>query len=99
MSEDTFITIDCEDVLSSELVFDFIDRMVNYQYKRIAIYISDPTKQKEIEDWLIETHHPMLNYITVKSVIVTNSPPKSQAYISSRAIRFTNWADIERYFI
>ncbi len=99
MSEGAFITIDIEDVRSSSGAFDFIDRMVNYEYKRIAIYVDDPLKIKLTEDWLIDHHKPMVTYIGIKSVIVTNSPPKSQIFISSRAIRFTNWADIERYFI
>ena len=98
--EGVFVTIDYDDVLPDpKAAFNFIDRMINYEYKRVAIYISDPTKQTEIENRLIDLHKPMLTYITVKAVIVTNSFPKSVAYISSRAIRFTNWADIERYFI
>jgi hypothetical protein len=80
-------------------LFDFIDHLINQANLRIAILIPDVSKQKEIEDWLITQHSPMLSYITIKSVVVTNSPPPASVIISSRAIRFTNWADMTKYFI
>jgi hypothetical protein len=99
--EGTFIALDINDIQQTPLAaFSFIDRLINYDYKRIAIIILDPTKQKQVEEWLVEQHKPMLVHLTIKSVIVTNAVPATTiAYISSRAIRFTNWLDIERYFI
>ena len=102
--EGVFITIDFNDVkdkndLPVNGVFDFIDRVVNYNYNRVVIFISDITKKKQIEDWLIEQHSPMLIHIQIQAVIVTNVIPQSLLYISSRALRFINWADEERYLL
>ena len=88
-----------ENPIPMEDVFDFIDHTINNAYCRIIIHIAHMDIQKPIEEWLIKHHHPMLTYLTIKSVEVTNVIPKYAAYISPRAIRFTNFQDMERYII
>lgn len=80
-------------------VFDFIDHIINTLNGKIIIHIADISKKKAIEEWLIDHHRPLLVCISIKSVEVSDVIPKYSAYISSRAIRFTNFKDIERYFI
>ena len=45
----------------------------------------------EVSAWLVRNEFP--------SVAVTNRKPLAFAYIDDRAIRFTNWGDMLRYFI
>ena len=80
-------------------VFDFIDRIINTAFCKVILYVSNIERKKDIEEWLMAYHHPMLTYLSIKSVEVTDVIPKHAAFISQRAIRFTNWGDIERYFI
>jgi hypothetical protein len=88
-----------EQILPVAGVFDFIDRLVNTAYCKIVLYITNIERKKDIEEWLMAYHHPMLTYLSINSVIVSDIIPKHAAFISQRAIRFTNWVDMERYFI
>ena len=106
MSEGSFIILEFVGTVAKENsslpmegVFDFIDHAINIAYHRIIIHISNRDTRVATEDWLIKYHPPMLIYLTIKSVEVTNVIPKYAAYISPRAIRFTNFQDMERYII
>lgn len=46
---------------------------------------------ENVENWLFK----QLGY----RVAVTNTKPIALAYIDDRAIRFTNWEDIRKYFV
>lgn len=48
-------------------------------------------KRLEIENWLHKYNIPF-DY-------VTNNKPAAMAYIDDRAIRFTNWSDINNYLL
>jgi hypothetical protein len=93
------VVIDYDDMTPSSGVFDFIDRMINYANMRVVIYLNNIAGKDLVEKWLIAQHHPMLTYITIGAVVVTDKIPQFLALISSRAIRFTNWRDAEKYFI
>ena len=80
-------------------IFTLIDHLINMAYYKIIIHIPQMESQTTIEEWLIKQHPPMLIYLTIKSVEVTNIIPKYAAYIGPRAIRFTQNKDIERYLI
>ena len=55
----------------------------------VIIFTTENTKM--VEDWLNQWGFP--------SYTVTNEKPVAIAYIDDRAIRFTNWYDIQKYFI
>jgi len=59
---------------------------------RIIIHTTRGGKQsQEVEKWLAKKG--------VKFDLVTNQKLPSMAYIDDRAVRFTNWEDIVKYFI
>ena len=68
---------------------DFTTKLTNEGWKLIVF-----TTRKEIEQiklWLKKYNFPDME--------VTNTKPIATAYIDDRAIRFTNWQDVARYFI
>lgn len=55
------------------------------------IWVFSSNKELEkVEQWLRDHNFPSLE--------VTNVKKPAHAYIDDRAIRFTNWQDIRRYF-
>ena len=56
------------------------------------IILTTRTNFEEIKEWLSDYN--------IKNVEVTNIKPKSAfVFVDDRAIRFTNWTDIAKYFI
>lgn len=55
----------------------------------IWVFTSNPNL-KEVEKWLRENGFPELK--------VTNIKEPAHVYIDDRAVRFTNWQDIRKYF-
>ena len=55
----------------------------------------DAAQIQAINDWLLER---MPNWDSFESIEVTDRKPGAIAYIDDRAIRFTNWTDILRYY-
>ena len=76
---------------------DAIYHLINEHY-RIVILIDDEANKKSIEDWLISCDKPMLTNIVAESVVVTSFGSPT-AIISARALRYTDWKDMEKYFI
>lgn len=81
-----------------------MDRLTNDGYKliifttRISPEMASGKELKQriqdIKDWLIENGF----FIDVHYHKITGSKPAAIAYIDDRAIRFTNWQDIRKYF-
>lgn len=74
-----------------EEVDDSLDA-VNFLIKighKVTIFTSNPEPEK-VKEWLLNHHFPELPVTNVKS--------PAHVYIDDRAIRFTNWQDIRRYF-
>ena len=66
-----------------------IEELANAGFRVIVFSTRDP---KQIKKWLIKNRF-------VGIIKVTNKKPIAMAYIDDRAIRFTKWEDIKRYFL
>lgn len=81
---------------------DVLRKLVDQGY-RIVIFTTrlnpvweDVEQQmKEIIDWLGKNGFE----VNVHYHEITNNKPEAVAYIDDRAIRFTHWVDMKRYFI
>ena len=56
---------------------------------KVWIFTSNPELNK-VKKWLLKNRFPLLE--------VTNIKKPAHAYIDDRAIRFTNWQDVRKYF-
>ena len=56
----------------------------------VWVFTSNP-ELEEVESWLERNGFPLLE--------VTNIKKPAHIYIDDRAIRFTNWNDIRKYFV
>jgi|TARA_Y100000310_G_scaffold160800_1_gene160693 acid phosphatase class B len=64
--------------------------MLNKKGYKVVV-LTARTEHKEIQEWLKDKG---VNF----DIEVTNVKPPAIAYIDDRAIRFTNWNDIYKYF-
>lgn len=63
----------------------------NYEIVILTAKSNKPDRNKEIRKWLKK--------YGIKGIKITHTKFPSIAYIDDRAIRFTNWEDIIRYFL
>lgn len=64
--------------------------LLRQQGKKIWVFTSNPEPEK-VKEWLKENGFPKLR--------VTNIKEPAHVFIDDRAIRFTNWQDIRKYFV
>lgn len=80
-----------EEMLEMEPIDGALDAIILLQKlgHEVWIFTSNPETEK-IKEWLNEYEFPPLE--------VTNVKRFANAYIDDRAIRFTNWQDVRKYF-
>ena len=61
------------------------------EYKLVVLTSRSPKDFLKVSAWLAEWGFPDME--------VTNTKPVAAAYIDDRAIRFTSWPDIVKYFL
>jgi 5'(3')-deoxyribonucleotidase len=72
-----------------EGALDAIVLLLRMKYE-IWIFTSNP-EPKKVKEWLDKHGFPLLE--------VTNIKKPAHVYIDDRAIRFTNWQDMRKYFV
>lgn len=82
---DKFVWDEREPVFQS---LEAIKHLIKVGHK-VWVFTSNP-EPEEVKKWLAKWNFPEIE--------VTNIKKPAHAYIDDRAIRFTNWQDIRRYF-
>lgn len=68
-----------------------VNNIANQGYKLEVLTARDPQEWDKVKEWLKAAGYPEME--------VTNIKHKALAYIDDRAIRFTTWADMVKYFL
>lgn len=84
---------DCKETLRK--LVDQGYKIVIFTVRLNPVWMDYDKQYKEIVDWL--TRNGFEEGIHYHEI--TNNKPEAMAYIDDRAIRFTNWVDMKRYFI